>query len=114
MRGAIQATVADLVGDTTSLLSTHLHLKECRYRLPVIFLYHDALNAFHDIRQHRFAFRVEVDVRGNPVIYLNTFVIALEIFLLRHRVDVSVYLLNGLEIGGINERVAWKSFIDLI
>jgi len=63
-RGAIQATVVDLVRDTTSLLFTHLHLKEAVIDCPLSFYIDDALNAFHD-SQHRFALRVEVDVRGN-------------------------------------------------
>ena len=84
------------------------------FNCPLSSNIHDALNAIHDIRQHWFAFGVQVDVRGNPVIYLYTCVIAPEILLLRHRIDVSVYLFNVLEIGGINERIAWKSFIDPI
>src|SRR5262249_25666716 len=74
----------------------------------------DTANTSNDISQHRLAFCTEVDVGSNPIIHLYTPVIALKIFLLRHRVDVSVYLFDTLEISSVYERVAWKRLIDTI
>jgi hypothetical protein len=48
--------------------------------LSGIFYIHDALNAVYDLRQHRFAFDLEVN-----------------------GIDVSVYLFNVFEIRGIDE-----------